>query len=164
MVVRGRARGVVESIGLGTAVGRLARDVTELAPGLSPLQVRMALVMAGLGLGAFTWALSHDWEVEAARNLLLYLFVILQIVHIGNCRSETRSAFAIPPWRNPVLMGGSLIALGLHLSAMVMPLGHRFLHTQPLALSVAGGAVAASLLLLVVMEAQKLLHARRDSH
>ncbi len=124
--------------------------------------VLSALVMAGLGMAAFTWALSQGWEVEAARNLLLFLFVMLEIVHIGNCRSETRSAFAIPPWRNPVLMGGSLIALSLHLGAMLTPLGQRFLHTQPLALSAASGAVAASLLLLLVMEAQKLLRARRQ--
>lgn len=125
--------------------------------------VLSALVMAGLGMAAFTWALSHGWEVEAARNLLLFLFVMLEIVHIGNCRSETRSAFAIPPWRNPVLMGGSLVALGLHLGAMVLPLGQRFLHTMPLELSVAAGAVCASWVLLAVMEIQKLLRSRRKT-
>ncbi|MCE7874428.1 HAD family hydrolase [bacterium CPR1] len=118
--------------------------------------VLSALVMALLGMLTFRWALDSGWEVDAARNLLLFLFVVLEIVQIGNARSEKRSAFAIAPWTNPFLFFGSLLAFGLHLLAMVHPLGQRFLHTAPLDPGLALQVASLGLLLLLVMELQKL--------
>jgi magnesium-transporting ATPase (P-type) len=77
-----------------------------------------ALVMGCMAFGAWRWMLDHGWEASAARNGVLTLMVLFEIVHIGNARSETISLFRLPPWRSPILLGGSILAFGLHLLVM----------------------------------------------
>ena len=68
-----------------------------------------ALFMGLVGFSLFYWCLYAGWTETAARNLLLVLMVLFENVHIFNCRSETRSAFALSPLRSPVLMLGIFI-------------------------------------------------------
>jgi len=89
------------------------------------------LVMAGLALGLFAVLLQWGFAESTARNLLLLLMVLLQNLHVGNARSETRSAFALSPLRNPLLLGGVIIAQLLHIGTLYAPLGQRVLHTEP---------------------------------
>ncbi len=84
-----------------------------------------ALVMGCVGFGAFWWMLRAGWTEGAARNALLLLMVLFENVHLGNCRSETKSALRLSPFRSPILLGGSLIALLLHVGMMFTPLGTR---------------------------------------
>ena len=49
-----------------------------------------ALVMGGVVFGVFAWLLSNGWSEAGARNVILLLMVLFQIIHIGNCRSETK--------------------------------------------------------------------------
>ena len=81
--------------------------------------------MGFVGFGAFWWMLQAGWTEETARNALLLLMVLFENVHIGNCRSETKSALRLSPFRSPILLGGALIALLLHLGTMFVPLGQR---------------------------------------
>jgi Ca2+-transporting ATPase len=71
------------------------------------------------------------WDVAHARNLLLLTMVLFENFHIGNCRSETRSAFALSPLRSPVLFFGTLGAFLLHVTAMYVPFLQDMLNTQP---------------------------------
>ena len=84
------------------------------------------------------------------------LMVLFEIFHIGNSRSETVSAFRIPPWTNPVLLIGSGMAFGLHLLAMHWPATQQVLGVAPLAFRdfAMMGCLATSV--LVVMELHKL--------
>ncbi|HUX68222.1 MAG TPA: HAD-IC family P-type ATPase [Terriglobales bacterium] len=69
-----------------------------------------------------------------ARNHLLLLMVLMENVHVFNCRSESTSAFRIPLGRNPMLVAGVAIAQGIHLLAMRVPLMQRILQVGPLPL------------------------------
>ena len=80
---------------------------------------------------------------EVARTLLEHRIggvpvvevVLFQIIHIGNYRSETKSALRLSPFRSPFLLWGSVTALLVHVAAMHLPLGQRILGTEPVSLT-----------------------------
>ena len=88
-------------------------------------------VIGGVGFGAFHWMIQHGWGEVEARNVLLLLMVLFENFHIGNCRSETKSAFALSPLRSPILLLGALGALAIHVAAMHIPLMQDVLGTRP---------------------------------
>jgi len=85
----------------------------------------------------------------------LMLMVLFENVHVFNCRSETRSAFALSPLRSPVLMCGILVAFSIHVSMLYLPLGQSLLDTQPLSASQWMMIATLSLPILLVMELHK---------
>jgi len=86
-----------------------------------------AVVMGGLGYGLFHYLIQAGWSETAARNMLLLYMVLFENIHIGNCRSETDSAFRFAPWRSPFLLGGTVLAFSIHLAFMHWPFGQRLL-------------------------------------
>jgi Ca2+-transporting ATPase len=117
--------------------------------------VLAAVVMGCIGFALFNWALANGWSESAARNGLLLLMVLFENVHIFNCRSETRSAFALSPFRSPVLMCGMLAAFSIHVTMLYLPLGQSLLDTQPLSASQWMMIATLSLPILLVMELHK---------
>lgn len=120
------------------------------------LMIRQTVV-SGLAMGLIAFAawlwLQQQGRAEAeSRNLLLLLMVLLENVHVFNCRSETVSAFRIPLRRNRLLIGGVVAAQGLHILLMHHPLMQRVLNIQPVSLPEWASLLAMALLLLLVME------------
>lgn len=115
-----------------------------------------AAVMGIVGFGAFLWMLSAGWSDAAARNGLLLLMVLFEFVHIGNCRSETKSAFHLSPLRSPFLLFGALGALGLHAVMLYLPIGQKLLRTEPVPMKVWIALSALALLPMVALELQKI--------
>ncbi len=120
-----------------------------------------ALVIGLVGYGLFHWTIDQGWEPEHARNALLLLMVLFENVHLFNCRSETRSAFALSPLQSPVLMLGMLAAFSIHVASLYMPWGQLLLSTQPVGLREWILLVGLSLSILVIMELHKLSWALR---
>src|SRR6185503_3920108 len=81
------------------------------------------LVIAGVCFVAYRRFLASGLDVFHARNRLLLLLVLFENMHVLNCRSETRSALRSAFARNPLLLLGSLGALGLHVAMMHLALG-----------------------------------------
>ncbi len=121
-----------------------------------------ALVVGVIGFGAFWWMLRAGWTEESARNVLLLLMVLFENVHIGNCRSETKSALRLSPFRSPILLGGALTALLLHLTIMFVPLGQKVLHVEPVSLTMLVGLLALALSVFVALEIHKWTWAMRE--
>jgi magnesium-transporting ATPase (P-type) len=84
------------------------------------------------------------------------LMVLFENVHLFNCRSETRSAFAMSPLRSPVLMIGMLAAFSIHVAMTYLPAGNLLLSTQPVDAALWLQLLMLSLPILVVMELHKL--------
>ena len=125
-----------------------------------------ALVMGLVSFGLFVWALDQGWSVDSARNAILLLMVLFENVHIFNCRSETRSAFALSPLRSPVLMIGMVTAFSIHVAMLYMPFGNALLSTEPVGAELWLLLFALSLSILALMELHKLswyLRYRRTS-
>lgn len=116
-----------------------------------------ALVMGGVVFGAFVWLLSNGWSEAGARNVILLLMVLFQIVHIGNCRSETQSVFKLSPLRNPILLAGSTVAMLFHVMMMYLPFGRSLLDVEPVAPIVWIALLGCALTITVAIETHKLI-------
>jgi len=121
-----------------------------------------AVFMGVVGFGLFQWCLAAGWTEGAARNALLMLMVLYENFHVMNCRSETRSAFLMPPLRNPVLMIGIVAAFSIHVAMTYLPAGNRLLSTEPIQIELWLTLLALSLPILFVMELHKLSWSRRQ--
>ncbi|WP_425397573.1 cation-translocating P-type ATPase [Aeoliella sp.] len=115
-----------------------------------------AITMAVVGFAAFAYMIEvAGWSEFDARNALLLLMVLFEIVHIGNCRSETTSALRKPPWSNPLLLVGSALAIGLHVLAMHWGPTQNVLGVAPVTLQQCLVLFSLAASLMVVMELHK---------
>jgi magnesium-transporting ATPase (P-type) len=113
-----------------------------------------------LGLGFFASWIAQGRHLGEARNLLVQLFVLFEIFHLGNCRSETRSIFRLPPLGNPVLLAGTLGALAVHLAACYSPTFQELLGIAPPSAKEWLALVGVAASILVVMEVHKWMRRR----
>jgi magnesium-transporting ATPase (P-type) len=138
------------------------RDPSE---GIFNRQMVQQVLISALTMGvmAFTafYLLYEVWGYTAfaATNMVFLLMVMLENVHVFNCRSETESAFRVPISRNRFLLFGVLAAQGVHLLAMQIPLMQEVLRVEPVSLQEWGATLMAAVVLLAVMEVYK--HFRR---
>ncbi|MEB3322612.1 MAG: HAD-IC family P-type ATPase [Synechococcaceae cyanobacterium] len=119
-----------------------------------------ATVMGGVGFATFLRLLDAGWDLPEARNVLLLLMVLFENVHLGNCRSETRSVFVLSPLRSPVVLCGTAVAVLLHVLMMHLPLGHALLGTGPVSPALWLRLIALSLSVLVAVEIDKARRGR----
>ncbi len=75
-----------------------------------------AALLAGLGLGAYLWALQRYGPGANARTVALFTLVAVQLGHTFNCRSRSRSAFD-GIFSNPFLWTAVFVVVLLQLLA-----------------------------------------------
>jgi magnesium-transporting ATPase (P-type) len=117
-----------------------------------------ALVMGIVGFLTFRWSLPEaatDAQVASARNALLLLMVLFENIHIGNCRSETKSALAMSPLRSPILLAGVVTAFLIHFATMHTTFGQSLLGAEPVTITQWGILFLLALTILPVMELHK---------
>ncbi len=119
------------------------------------------LTMGALALGFWYWLVRVQVmnEVEA-RNLVLLLMVLLQNVHVFNCRSESVSALRVPLRRNFILIIGVVAAQGIHILCLHVPFMQNILRTDPVEFAQWLLLVPLALVILVTMELFKLIRRR----
>jgi magnesium-transporting ATPase (P-type) len=120
-----------------------------------------AIVMGCVAFGVFAWLLSSGWSESSARNAILLLMVLFEIVHIGNCRSESRSAFRLSPFRNPILIAGSALAMLIHVAMMHLPVGRGLLEVEPVRPAVWAALLGCALTVIIAIEIHKAFWAFR---
>ncbi len=149
--------------GEGDSLRRKPRDPAEpLFNRLMLERILIATLVVGFGgFAVFATAIHYGWSTEAARNLLLLTMVLYENFHIGNCRSEKKSAFALSPLRSPVLFFGTLGALLLHIVAMHIPFLQNVLSTGPVSLAMWGVVLGVAFLIIPALEWHKW---QRNSH
>lgn len=79
-----------------------------------------ATMLAALGLGAYAWALNRYGPGSHARTIALLVLIGVQLGHVFNCRSRTRSAFS-DLFRNPFIWVAVVIVIALQLLAVYLP-------------------------------------------
>ncbi|UJP63720.1 cation-translocating P-type ATPase [Mongoliitalea daihaiensis] len=97
-----------------------------------------------------------------ARNMVLLLMVLMQNLHIFNCRSERKSTFTIPISRNYLLILFVLLTQGLHIASMHIPFMQSMLRVEPITLKEWGYVLLLAIPLLVFMELFKFWERRRE--
>lgn len=120
-----------------------------------------AAVMAVVGLAAFWWMMHTGWTEYSARNAMLLLLVLFENIHIGNCRSEVKSAFRLSPLRSPFLLAGAVAAFLVHVAAMYTPFFQSVLRTEPVSLQTWLVLFALAMTVLVTIEIHKFFWHRR---
>jgi len=150
----------------GGEPGAMQRPPRRPTEGIIDEQMIRQTVLSGVTMGSVAFAywfalLGSGIPEEAARNQLLMLFVLMQNVHVFNCRSEHVSAFRVPLSRNWLLIGGVAGALGIHIAASYMPLTQRLLRVEPLQMVQWAYPLVLALSVVVVMEFYKLVKWRR---
>jgi len=114
------------------------------------------VTIGALAFGFWSWMVGVEMVDEAAaRNLVLLFMVVLQNVHVFNCRSESTSALKVPIRRNIILIFGVAAAQGIHILCMHLPFMQAVLGTEPVGVRHWLLLLALALGLLVVMEVFK---------
>lgn len=122
------------------------------------------LVMGGLVCGVWYYLLEYGNYSEAqARNMTLLLMVLLQNVHILNCRSETVSLFKIPFKYNYFLIFSALGVQALHIGSMYVPFMQKMLKIAPISIYEWLSMLGIALILPMVMEVFKWAKRRKLS-
>ncbi len=119
------------------------------------------MVIGVVALGAWFWLLENGWEVDAARNLVVLLMVLLENFHVFNCRSEIRSIFRIPPSSNYFLIIGVIAAQGVHIIALYVPFLQEVLGFQPVSLEEWVTLLLLASIVVVTMEIFKFVRRHR---
>jgi magnesium-transporting ATPase (P-type) len=119
-------------------------------------------VLGGIGLACWAWWAAQERPVAEARNLMVQLFVLFEILHIGNARSERIALFRLSPLRNRLLLLGTLAAFGVHLIALYTPFLQELLGVKPPMLREWATLIALAAPIVVVIEAHKWWTGRRS--
>ncbi len=124
------------------------------------------VVVGGLYMGISAFAvfytlLSFGYNEDMARNLTLLLMVLFENVHVFNSRTENHSIFKIDHSKNKFLWISVLVAQAAHLGSMYTPFMQSVLNIQPVSLKVWGILFGIALVLVAVMEVEKLVRKMR---
>ncbi|MDQ7842073.1 MAG: HAD-IC family P-type ATPase [bacterium] len=119
--------------------------------------------IGALAFGLWYWMISLRLMDEAsARNSVLLLMVLLQNVHVFNCRSESKSAFRVPLRRNVILIFGVLAAQGIHILSMYVPFMQTILRTEAIGFTEWLSTLGLASTVLLAMEVYKWAAQRRS--
>jgi len=100
-------------------------------------------------------------NIDRARNYILLLMVLLQNVHVFNCRSEKTSAFKVPLRNNKFIVFAVTCALFLHILVMNVPVLQNVFKTNPVSITDFIIILAMTIPLLITMELFKLFNRRK---
>ncbi len=79
-------------------------------------------LLIGIGtLGCFTTILNMTQSIPTARTAALVCLIFSQLIHVFECKSETKGLFSISPFSNMKLVGAVIISLGAVLTAVYLP-------------------------------------------
>lgn len=137
-----------------------AQQSSLLSRGLLVLIAWQAVLLAAITLSVYGWALDSYGEGAHARTVTLMAIIGVQLGHMFNCRSRTRSAFE-GLRRNPYIWVAAAIVIALQLIAIYVEQIARVLNTTRLTTTdwlMTSGAVIAPILFV---ELTKLVGRRR---
>ncbi|MFW6210899.1 MAG: cation-translocating P-type ATPase, partial [bacterium] len=118
------------------------------------------IVMALTAFGVWYFLLVNGYATDSARNMTLLIMVLLENVHVFNCRSETVSAFRVKLSKNYFLVIGVIIAQGIHIVSMQIPVMQDLLRLEPVSMKEWIVVAGLAMLLLATMEIFKMIKAR----
>lgn len=118
--------------------------------------VLVAIWLAAGTIGIFYWMWSVNGEdLEVARTATLTALVLLQAVHVFNCRSEDVSVFRTSLLTNKVLLLGASTSVAIHIAAMYVPWTQELLGLEPLSAVTWLVAIGLAFTVVLVNEGHK---------
>jgi cation-transporting ATPase F len=121
------------------------------------------LLCAG-AFGLFEWELMLGATEAQARTTAVAVFVLGEAFYLLNCRSLSRSVFAVGLFSNPWIWLGIVLMLGLQIAFTHLPVMNTLFHTEPISLGAWLRATACGALIFVVVGLEKAWrHHRRQA-
>ncbi|BCW94697.1 MAG: HAD-IC family P-type ATPase [Fimbriimonadales bacterium] len=133
------------------------RDEGIISPLLWERTAIVGLLIAGVTLWLFHYEYTTTGSLTRAQTIALTTVVLFQNFHVGNARSEFRSAFLLSPLRNPFLLLAAISATLVHALALYLPPTQFVLRVEPIELEAWARSALAALSVVVVVEAHKWL-------
>lgn len=93
-------------------------DESIFSHGLGATILLRGILIGLTTLGVFGWMLRQGAPLEAARTGALLTLILTQLIHVFECRSETRSLFAVPLSSNPKLVGAVTVSASVAAAAV----------------------------------------------
>ncbi len=113
-------------------------------------------LLLALGVfGLFFYERNNGLSIEEARTAAVGVLVIGELFYLLNCRSLSKSMFALGVFSNRWLIFGILIMIGLQILFTYSPAMNRFFHSAPISLNAWLRIVLIGVLIFIVMEAKK---------
>jgi Ca2+-transporting ATPase len=126
-------------------------------------QVSISGIYMGIvSFTVFATLLGMGTAEAEARNMVLFLLVLFENVHVFNVRSETRSAFSTPLHRNRYLVLAVVAAQLLQFAAPFIPGLNEVLGVQPLSVTAWLMLATLALTILPLMEGFKAINRQFD--
>ncbi|GIU84950.1 MAG: ATPase [Acidimicrobiales bacterium] len=119
------------------------------------------LVMAIGTLALFRWELDATGSLERAQTVALTTMVVFMAFHVGNARSDRRSAFRVSPLSNPFLFVATVAALGVHVASLYLPPTQFVLRVEPIEAAAWVRIVAVASTIILAVELHKLVRSPR---
>lgn len=122
------------------------------------------IIVSGLIIGGIIFAVwflmikRYNMDIATARGYIMALMVFIQNIHVFNCRSEHKSAFAVPIKNNRLIFIGVLISVGLQIIVMETPALSRILHTVSVPILHLIYLFLVALSILVIIEIYKKIN------
>lgn len=92
----------------------------------------VGIIMLIGAFGSFEWALGQGFSDAAARTVAVNVFVIVEVFYLFNCRSLTKSMFALGLFSNRWIVVGVAAMISLQLAFTYAPLMNYLFHTEPI--------------------------------
>lgn len=119
------------------------------------------LMLGLIALGAFTYSLyGLHRELDQARTVAFTVMVVVQLVHVFNCRSDRLSLFQLGVGTNRVLVWAFLLSLVVQVAVLTVPAAAPVFKIASLPVEDWALIGIMALLPLVIMESIKLLRRR----
>lgn len=118
------------------------------------------LYMGVSAFGVFYTLLELGYEEAMARNITLLLMILFENVHSINSRTEKNSIFKIDHMKNKILWLSILSAQSIHIASMYIPFMQSLLNIQPVSLEIWGILLLIALMLIAVMELEKVIRVK----
>jgi P-type Ca2+ transporter type 2C len=120
-----------------------------------------ALVMGGVSFFYFKYLIDSGVGEVSARNMTLLLMVLFENFMVGNCRSETKSAFTMNPLKNRILFFGTILSQLGHIGSMYTPWIKDVLGVSPVSLKDWISLFFMGCSILMIMEIYKFIRSSK---
>jgi len=120
--------------------------------------VIFGLVISLMVFGVWKYLIDKGTSIIVARSIVLMLMVLIQNLHVLNCRSEKESIFKTSLFTNPLLIFTIIISISLQLIVTEIPFLANILGITGLSVGVIGKIFIFALIIIIAGEIYKVIY------
>lgn len=123
--------------------------------------IRLVLFGVIIAIGSLIVFLLFKQDLAVGRTMVLLTLGLFQIFRLWSIRSDTQSVFTQNPFKEPLLITMSLLAVGLEVLVIYAPFMQKIFETVPLSATQWGIGAGVAFSIVVVDEVRKVFARRR---